>query len=123
MGGGVHNGVALQMITTAAMRAGFSGGLVVDFPNSSKAKKFYLVLMVGQPSEPVQLQGLTGEEGRGGVDVVRDSAPALAPHGHRAPATLPFGCQSAHRNGSKLKLRAALRDESSSSALSAFIFS
>lgn len=59
------------MITTAAMRAGFSGGLVVDFPNSSKAKKYYLVLMVGQPLEPMQLQGLTGEEDRNGVDVVR----------------------------------------------------
>lgn len=31
------------MITKAAMKAGFSGGLVVDYPNSSKAKKLYLV--------------------------------------------------------------------------------
>jgi len=35
------------MITKAAMKAGFSGGLVVDYPNSSKAKKLYLVLDAG----------------------------------------------------------------------------
>lgn len=29
------------------MRAGFYGGVVVDFPNSSKAKKYFLVLMTG----------------------------------------------------------------------------
>ena len=27
------------------MRAGFTGGLVVDYPNSTKAKKYFLVLM------------------------------------------------------------------------------
>lgn len=29
------------------MKAGFYGGLVVDYPNSTKAKKFFLVLMTG----------------------------------------------------------------------------
>lgn len=29
------------------MKAGFFGGLVVDYPNSTKAKKFFLVLMTG----------------------------------------------------------------------------
>lgn len=29
----------LELITTQAMKAGFTGGLVVDFPNSAKAKK------------------------------------------------------------------------------------
>lgn len=29
------------------MKAGFYGGVVVDFPNSTKAKKFFLVLMTG----------------------------------------------------------------------------
>lgn len=32
---------------SAATRAGFTGGLVVDYPNSKKAKKFYLCLMTG----------------------------------------------------------------------------
>ncbi len=37
----------MEMITTAAMKAGFSGGLIVDYPNSAKAKKYYLVLEAG----------------------------------------------------------------------------
>lgn len=35
------------MITSAAMKSGFSGGLVIDYPNSAKAKKYYLVLEAG----------------------------------------------------------------------------
>ena len=31
------------LLTDAAMRAGFSGGLVVDFPHSTRAKKYFLV--------------------------------------------------------------------------------
>lgn len=69
-----ENMAQAQMLTSAAMRAGFSGGLVVDFPHSTRAKKFFLVLMVGAPAEPMDLQGLDGEPGaedrRGGVSVV-----------------------------------------------------
>ncbi|VDM43358.1 unnamed protein product [Toxocara canis] len=36
-----------ELISAQATRAGFSGGLVVDYPNSAKAKKIYLVLMTG----------------------------------------------------------------------------
>uniref|UniRef100_A0A0N5AYJ7 18S rRNA (Guanine-N(7))-methyltransferase n=1 Tax=Syphacia muris TaxID=451379 RepID=A0A0N5AYJ7_9BILA len=36
-----------DLITDQAIKAGFSGGLVVDYPNSTKAKKIYLVLMTG----------------------------------------------------------------------------
>ena len=32
------------LIAQAASRVGFAGGMVVDYPNSSKAKKFYLCL-------------------------------------------------------------------------------
>lgn len=32
---------------TQATRAGFFGGLVIDFPHSTKAKKVFLVLMTG----------------------------------------------------------------------------
>jgi 18S rRNA (guanine1575-N7)-methyltransferase len=32
------------LIAQAASRVGFAGGLVVDYPNSAKAKKYYLVL-------------------------------------------------------------------------------
>lgn len=37
----------IEMLTTAAMKSGFSGGIVVDYPNSTKAKKYYLVLEAG----------------------------------------------------------------------------
>ncbi|KAH9822436.1 S-adenosyl-L-methionine-dependent methyltransferase [Melampsora americana] len=37
----------VRFIMSYANRAGFTGGLVVDYPNSQKAKKFYLVLMTG----------------------------------------------------------------------------
>lgn len=37
----------MEMITNAAMAAGFTGGVVIDYPNSAKAKKFYLVLFAG----------------------------------------------------------------------------
>ena len=29
------------------MKSGFSGGLIVDYPNSTRAKKYYLVLEAG----------------------------------------------------------------------------
>ena len=37
----------IELITSCAMRVGFTGGLVVDFPNSSKAKKYFLCLFAG----------------------------------------------------------------------------
>jgi 18S rRNA (guanine1575-N7)-methyltransferase len=37
----------IELITACAMRAGFGGGLVVDNPNSTRAKKHYLVLSAG----------------------------------------------------------------------------
>ena len=37
----------ITLITSIARKAGFGGGLVVDFPNSKKARKVFLCLMVG----------------------------------------------------------------------------
>lgn len=42
-----ENSHQIELVTAEAMKAGFFGGLVVDFPNSTKAKKFFLVLMTG----------------------------------------------------------------------------
>lgn len=42
-----ENDAQVHFIMTMATRAGFGGGLVVDYPNSVKAKKIYLVLWVG----------------------------------------------------------------------------
>ncbi len=56
-----ENAVQSQSLTTAAMRAGFSGGLVVDFPHSTRAKKYFLVLMVGGMTAVPEPKGLSGE--------------------------------------------------------------
>jgi 18S rRNA (guanine1575-N7)-methyltransferase len=40
-----------EMIINAAMKNGFTGGLIVDYPNSKKAKKFYLFLIAGYSEE------------------------------------------------------------------------
>merc|ERR1719453_326205 len=45
----------LEMITSAAMRSGFGGGVVVDFPHSAKAKKHFLVIYAGFFSVPQTL--------------------------------------------------------------------
>merc|ERR1712167_488360 len=37
----------VEMITAAALRSGFGGGLVVDYPHSAKAKKHFLVIYAG----------------------------------------------------------------------------
>jgi len=42
-----ENADQLELLTQNAMKAGFTGGLVVDFPNSSKAKKMFLCLFCG----------------------------------------------------------------------------
>ncbi|PNF38169.1 putative 18S rRNA (guanine-N(7))-methyltransferase [Cryptotermes secundus] len=42
-----ENSDQMELMTTQAMKAGFFGGVVVDYPNSTKAKKFFLVLMCG----------------------------------------------------------------------------
>lgn len=46
----------IKFIMSFATKAGFGGGLVVDYPNSKKARKFYLVLMAGQADVGSQQQ-------------------------------------------------------------------
>ncbi|KAL4223728.1 Williams Beuren syndrome chromosome region 22 protein [Mactra antiquata] len=56
-----ENSSQLELITQQAMRSGFTGGLVVDYPNSTKAKKMFLCLFAG--GQPQQLpKGLGTEE-------------------------------------------------------------
>lgn len=50
-----------------AMKAGFEGGLVVDYPNSKKAKKYFLCLFAGTnpgsgQKKVVVPQGLEGDD-------------------------------------------------------------
>lgn len=42
-----ENNHQTELVMTQATRAGFFGGLVIDFPHSTKAKKVFLVLMTG----------------------------------------------------------------------------
>ena len=55
----------MDMITSSAMRAGFTGGLLIDYPHSAKAKKYYLTLFAGpapRPSERPRPLGVDGTE-------------------------------------------------------------
>lgn len=46
------------------MKCGFTGGLVVDYPNSTRAKKYYLVIEAGVRRNLgiVQVKGKTEEQ-------------------------------------------------------------
>uniref|UniRef100_A0A0X3PWT6 18S rRNA (guanine-N(7))-methyltransferase n=2 Tax=Schistocephalus solidus TaxID=70667 RepID=A0A0X3PWT6_SCHSO len=58
----------LDLLQTEAVRAGFTGGLVVDFPNSTRAKKYFFVLDVG-PGRNVP-QGLSDESASNSINIV-----------------------------------------------------
>jgi 18S rRNA (guanine1575-N7)-methyltransferase len=45
----------VQLITSIAQRAGFGGGIVVDYPNSKKARKVFLCLFVGDGGGGAQM--------------------------------------------------------------------
>lgn len=53
-----ENPEQIELVTTQAMKAGFYGGLVVDYPNSTKAKKYFLVLMTGGVAQLPQALGI-----------------------------------------------------------------
>ncbi|CAL0325558.1 unnamed protein product [Lupinus luteus] len=52
-----------ELILNAAMRAGFAGGIVVDFPHSSKKRKEFLVLTCGQRSMNASVPNGKDEDG------------------------------------------------------------
>lgn len=69
-----ENDAQLELIMSAATKSGFQGGLVVDYPNSRRAKKYFLCLFagmaVGEKPEMPQALGQDGkdvEEGGRGV--------------------------------------------------------
>lgn len=65
----------LDLILGCATKAGFSGGLVVDYPHSARARKYYLCLMSGSAafgsSLPAGLQGDEMQEQEEQVDCAR----------------------------------------------------
>eukprot|EP01126_Amoeba_proteus_P044586 TRINITY_DN495_c0_g2_i3.p1 TRINITY_DN495_c0_g2~~TRINITY_DN495_c0_g2_i3.p1 ORF type:complete len:205 (+),score=48.62 TRINITY_DN495_c0_g2_i3:372-986(+) len=62
-----ENPKQVELLTTAALKAGFTGGMLVDYPNSTKAKKYFLVLFAGMlPGQALHQQmpvALGTEEG------------------------------------------------------------
>ncbi|PFH54206.1 hypothetical protein AMATHDRAFT_135863 [Amanita thiersii Skay4041] len=52
----------IQLITSIAQKAGFGGGIVVDYPNSNKAKKIFLCLFIGGGGTQPMPKGLEGDE-------------------------------------------------------------
>lgn len=53
----------IDLILACAMKAGFTGGLVVDYPHSTRAKKYYLCLITGPSAElPRALDGSSSNQ-------------------------------------------------------------
>lgn len=50
----------LELLTNLAMKSGFTGGVICDYPNSTKAKKIYLCLFTGGVPESLP-QGLSDQ--------------------------------------------------------------
>jgi len=58
-----ENAAQMELVTASAMKCGFSGGLVVDYPHSTKAKKYFLCLFAGIVPNGYQLpKALEGDE-------------------------------------------------------------
>ncbi|XP_071724758.1 18S rRNA (guanine-N(7))-methyltransferase RID2-like [Rutidosis leptorrhynchoides] len=57
-----------ELILKSAMRAGFAGGLVIDFPHSAKKRKEFLVLTCGPPSVNTAVPEGRGEDGESSDD-------------------------------------------------------
>lgn len=67
----LENPDQVEMIVSSALKSGFGGGLVVDYPNSTKAKKYFLCLFAGvsnvtlpKPLEAENEQGVKYSSGR-----------------------------------------------------------
>ncbi|XP_023748742.1 18S rRNA (guanine-N(7))-methyltransferase RID2 [Lactuca sativa] len=57
-----ENNAQRELILSYAMRAGFAGGVVIDYPHSSKKRKEYLVLTCGPPSMSTTTPNAKGED-------------------------------------------------------------
>lgn len=67
-----ENDDQIELIIDVATRCGFEGGLLVDYPNSKKAKKYYLCLFAGsQTGVKNQMPKALGEDGEEHPDEVK----------------------------------------------------
>lgn len=55
-----ENASQVELLMSQAVRAGFTGGLVIDYPNSTRAKKLFLCLFAGGRLQSLP-SGLDGE--------------------------------------------------------------
>lgn len=53
-----ENSQQVELLVSSALKAGFGGGLLTDYPNSTRAKKHYLVLFSGIPLNNQMPKGL-----------------------------------------------------------------
>ena len=77
-----ENDAQAALIAAAAQRAGFAGGVVVDFPRSTKARKHYLCLS----TERRYRAGRAGRGGRAAALRRPEARPRLGPRQEGAPA-------------------------------------
>jgi len=58
-----ENTKQMELLTSAAMKSGFTGGVLADYPNSAKAKKYFLVLFAGMiPGQATEMPKALTEE-------------------------------------------------------------
>lgn len=71
-----HNAEQIELLTNSALKCGLIGGLVVDYPHSTKAKKYFLMFNAGFSEEVskelVLPKGIEDEEEK--IDVVDKKA-------------------------------------------------
>jgi len=61
------------LISECATNVGFSGGVVIDYPNSAKAKKYYLVLSFDKAArKATPLMGREGPKNQIAVNGIRE---------------------------------------------------
>ena len=88
-----ENPIQMEMAVRCATQCGFTGGLVVDYPNSTKAKKYYLTITAGtnhtylapkaEVSEHEQQMSGRGQGVKGGFSVNFESKRTQRKHNKR----------------------------------------
>jgi len=80
-----ENTYQVELLTSAALRAGFTGGLLVDYPNSAKAKKYFLVLFAGMlpGQEMPKPMGIETESTQNSVPFERERVTTRQPRKQR----------------------------------------
>ncbi|MCO5565660.1 hypothetical protein L7F22_019334 [Adiantum nelumboides] len=114
-----ENDAQVELCMRAATRAGFGGGLVVDYPNSRKARKCFLVLWIGGTMRIPA--GLMNEEEMAALNSQQEQVKQELPRGlvaeHEDPNAASVGqvkfegrrgqANNKHRGGGRASKKAA----------------